>query len=112
MRLRAKKPALAGALLLLVALLALVASAQAEQDQSGNIIASFHGGIAPLKLPRDELAPVTVQMGGKIKTTDKSAPPKLEQIVLEINSNGQIQTKGLPQCALAKLNSVSAASAK
>jgi hypothetical protein len=112
MRLRSNRPALAGALLLVVALLALGASAQAEQDQSGNLLASFHGGIAPLKLPRSELAPVTVQMGGKIKTTDKAAPPKLEQIILEINSNGEIQTKGLPQCALAKLNSVSAATAK
>jgi hypothetical protein len=101
--------ALVGAAL---ALLCAAAVAGAAQDQKGTLIASFNGGISPQKLPRTEVAPVTVQMGGKIKTTDKSTPPKLEQIILEINANGKIQTKGLPSCALGKLNSVSAASAK
>jgi hypothetical protein len=95
-----------------ISLLCLGSTSQAEQVQSGNLIASFHGGIAPQRLPRTETAPVSVQMGGKIKTTDKSTPPKLTQIVLAINANGKIQTKGLATCALAKLNAVSAATAK
>jgi hypothetical protein len=113
MKTRSRKPALlVAAATTTLALLALGSSAGAEQDQQGNLIASFHGGIAPQKLPRTETAPVSVQMGGKIKTTDRSAPPKLEQIVLEINSNGQIQTKGLGSCSLAKLEAVSSATAK
>jgi hypothetical protein len=56
--------------------------------------------------------PVTVQTDGKVKTTDKSTPPKLERIVLAINANGKIQTKGLPTCSLSKLESVSSATAK
>jgi len=51
-------------------------------------------------------------MGGKIKTTDRTAPPKLTEIVLEINANGKIQAQGLARCSLAKLGSVSAAAAK
>jgi len=86
--------------------------AQAEQDQKGDLVGLFHGGISPQKLPRSTPAPISVQMGGKIKTTDKSTPPKLLQIVLEINRNGKIQTKGLGTCSLGKLNSVSAATAK
>jgi hypothetical protein len=109
MKLRTAKTAIAAAL---AAALALTAVARAEQDQSGNLIASFHGGIAPVKLPRTEPVPVSVQMGGKIKTTDRSTPPKLERIILQINSNGKIQTKGLPTCSLGKLESVSGASAK
>jgi hypothetical protein len=93
-------------------LLSLAALASAEIAQKGDLQVTFNGQIAPARLPRTDPAPVSVQMGGKIKTTDKTAPPKLEQIVLEINSNGKIQTKGLPQCSLAKLNSVSAATAK
>lgn len=77
-------------------LLCLVAGAQAEQAQKGNLVVSFHGGISPQRLPRTEAVPVAVQMGGKIKTTDKSTPPKLERIILAINSAGKIDTTG--QC--------------
>jgi len=112
MKIRSAKPIVVAALAAALTLLALGAIASAEQTQKGNLIASFHGGIAPLKLPRSEPAPVTVQMGGKIKTTDKSTPPKLERIVLEINSNGKISNKGLPSCSLGTLESVSAATAK
>jgi hypothetical protein len=106
------KLALLATALALAACLAGALSAAAEQDQKGNIVASFHGGISPSRLPRSETAPVAVQMGGKIKTTDKSTPPKLLKIVLQINANGKIQTKGLGSCSLGKLNSVSAATAR
>lgn len=112
MSIRSPRTAIAAALLTALALTGLGGLAQAEQDQSGNLIASFHGGIAPVKLPRSEVVPVSVQMGGKIKTTDRSTPPKLEQIILQINSNGKIQTKGLATCSLGKLESVSGATAK
>jgi hypothetical protein len=92
--------------------LCLVASASAEIAQVGNLQVSFNGGIAPVKLPRSEPTAVTVQTSGKVKTTDKSTPPRLERIVLAINANGKIQTKGLPTCSQAKLESVSAETAK
>jgi hypothetical protein len=98
--------------LALVALLALACSASAEQAQQGNLRGSFNGGISPAKLPRTELAPVAVTMGGKISTTDRTVPPKLEKIALAINSHGRLETKGLPTCSLAKLNSVTATQAK
>lgn len=91
---------------------AVAASATAEIDRKGVLQGTFSGDISPQRLPRDELAPVTVTMGGKITTTDRSEPPKLEKIVLEINRNGVLDNKGLPTCSLAKLNSISAAQAK
>jgi len=103
-------PALIG--LCALSLLCLVAEAQAEQAKKGNLEVSFHGGISPQRLPRTEVAPVTVQMGGKIKTTDKSTPPKLERIVLAINAAGKIDTTGLATCSLGKLNSISSQGAK
>ncbi len=112
MKIASAKTALAAALTTATALLCLIPAASAEQDQSGVLIASFHGGIAPLKLPRSQPAPISVQMGGKIKTTDRSTPPKLERIILEINRLGKISTKGLATCSLAKLEAVSAAAAK
>ncbi|MET0557923.1 MAG: hypothetical protein ABW065_04550 [Solirubrobacterales bacterium] len=94
------------------ATLLFAAASQAEQSQVGNLRGSFNGGISPSKLPRTELAPVTVTMSGKIATTDRTTPPKLERIVLAINKQGRLETKGLPTCSLAKLNSLPSSEAK
>ena len=104
----------AGAAALTAALLALglAAFARAELDQNGDLIGAFHGGMSPSKLPRGQAAPVAVQMGGRIKTTDRTTPPKLTKIILQINGAGRLQTKGLQKCSLGKLNAVSAATAK
>jgi hypothetical protein len=91
---------------------ALAASASAEIDRHGVLQGTFSGDISPQRLPRHELAPVTVTMGGKITTTDRSEPPKLERIVLQINRNGVLDSKGLPTCSLAKLNSISSSQAR
>ncbi|HWP32144.1 MAG TPA: hypothetical protein VNL97_00205, partial [Solirubrobacterales bacterium] len=98
--------------LALCALLVLAATAVGEQVQKGNLLASFQGSISPSTLPRTDSAPVTVQMGGKIRTTDRTTPPKLTEIVLQINSHGLIQTRGLGTCTLAKLAALTSAAAK
>jgi hypothetical protein len=103
---------IAAAVLVVAALLSLAALASAEIVQKGTLRVTFNGQIAPVKLPRTEPAPVSVQLGGKIITTDKSTPPRLERILLSINANGKIQTKGLPTCPVSKLESISSAGAK
>jgi hypothetical protein len=92
--------------------LATAALASAEVVREGNLQGSFNGAISPQRLPRSELAPVNVTMGGKITTTDRTVPPKLERITLAINSHGVLQNKGLATCSLAKLNSVTSAQAQ
>jgi hypothetical protein len=87
--------------------LAIAATASAELGSNGNLIVSFHGGISPSTLPRDRQVPVAVQMGGKIKTTDGAKPPRLDRIILDINSHGTLDTKGLPTCPLSKLQNAS-----
>jgi hypothetical protein len=109
---RKLKLAAAGTLATALLAVGLSAPASGELAQVGNLQVAFNGGIAPLKLPRSEAVPVTVRTEGKVKTTDRSVPPKLERIVLAINSNGKIQTKGLATCSLAKLESLNSASAK
>lgn len=106
------KLACASALGTMLLLAALTVPAAGEIVQSGTLQVAFNGGIAPIKLPRNEAVPVTVQTAGKIRTTDRSVPPKLERILLSINAKGVIQTRGLPTCSLAKLESISAAGAK
>lgn len=102
-----------------IALAALAASAllgsalaSAEVGGKGAIRVTFSGSIAPTKLPRTGAAPIGVQLGGKIKTSDPTNPPILDRIILEINRNGKIQTKGLATCSLGKLQSISAEGAR
>lgn len=108
---RPRKIALAGALCALAAA-SLVAPAQGELVQKGALRVAFSGGISPARLPRTEPGPVTVRVGGKIATLDRSVPPKLERIQIAINANGKIQSTGLGTCPLAELGSVSSAQAK
>jgi hypothetical protein len=96
----------------LILALGLIGAAVAEAGSSGRVVVHFHGNIAPVKLPRHGMAPVSVQMGGKITTKDHKPPPRLTEIHLEINKHGVIDGKGLPLCALGKLRNASAARAK
>jgi hypothetical protein len=111
-----RRISLKGGILAVVAalgLLGVVSIASGEIAAKNNLQITFHGSIAPVKLPRKELAPVGVQLGAKIKTTDGvTTPPRLSEIILDINSHGLIDAKGLPLCSLGKLTNASAARAK
>jgi hypothetical protein len=109
---RKKKFKLLLALGATLALLAGAAIAHAESVQKGNLVVTFNGDIAPTKLPRTDPVSVGVTMGAKIKTTDKSTPPELKTINLDINSAGIIDSTGLPLCPLSKLNNVSSNTAE
>jgi hypothetical protein len=110
-RLNARRGGLLAAVAAL-SLLGVTTVAHGERVIEGNIQISFHGNISPSKLPRKELAPVGVQMGAKISTTDGEKPPRLTKLALDINSNGIIDAKGLPTCSIGKLLNSSSAQAK
>jgi hypothetical protein len=82
------------------AVLALAALAQAEVIQRGDLRVSFEGGMRPKSLPRTGTAPVSVSVGGTIKTTNQTIPPRLRAITIGINRHGRIQTAGLPVCRI------------
>jgi hypothetical protein len=93
--------------LLLIATGALAAVARAEIVQSGDVRVTFHGSFTPQTLPRERPAPIAVELDGEISTTDGSQPPPLQQLRLELNSAGQIDSRGLPTCRGAALQSTS-----
>jgi hypothetical protein len=99
---------LAAALWGVCALLTPAARAQREEEQRGNLIVEVGGGIVPSRLPRLKRAPVQVLMEASIRSADRSLPPELKQLVLEINRHGHLRTDHLPTCSLAELESVSA----
>jgi hypothetical protein len=92
---RALRPALGLALL---AVLASAAFAGAEVTQRGTLRVAVSGKLRPQTLPRSGAAPITVSVGGEITTTDKSPPPKLKALAIELNRNGRIDYAGLPVC--------------
>jgi len=100
------------AALALAASLAAAGLAGAESGVAPGVRVTFSASISPRKLPRTGTAPVGVQMGGRITATDRSSPPILDRIILDINRNGRLQRAGLASCALSKLKSISSAGAR
>ena len=99
-------------LLLTVVLLAGVCSlARSELTEHGDLFVSFKGGFSPEALPRDHLAPVSVSFSGRIGSPPGSHPPPLRQVEVAINRNGHLDTRGLPLCAVPRIEGASPAQA-
>ena len=86
---------------------ALAAVARAETIQSGNVRVNFQADFTPKALPREHPAPITVDFEGRISTTDGTHPPALDKLKVELNSAGQVDTRGLPQCPTSALQATS-----
>jgi hypothetical protein len=95
--------------LLLTVAGAMAAVARAEIVQSGDVRVNFHAGFAPKALPRERPAPISVELQGRISTTDGTRPPALQRLRVELNSAGHIETAGLPRCPTTRLQSTSSA---
>ncbi len=81
------------------AIVALGASlARAELIEHGDLFVKFKGGIAPNDLPRHVRAPISVSVGGTVKTLSGKRPPGLRRITIAINKEGHLDTQGLPVC--------------
>ena len=102
---------LATVVLLLLGAVAFAAVANAEVIQSGDVRVNFLAEFAPSSLPRETPAPITVEVGGKISTTDGSHPPALRNMRVELNSAGRIESAGLPICEPSLLQSTDSESA-
>lgn len=81
------------------------AVAPAEIKQSENIRVTFNADFAPRALPQNRAAPVSVEVSGRIATTDGSHPPALRRLEVAIHRNGKLYTKGLPTCSAPVLQS-------
>jgi hypothetical protein len=95
----------------LIAILALAVLANAETTQNGNLRVTVSGKLAPKKLPRTGVAPISVSVGGQIATTDETLPPTLKSIRIELNRHGRLDYKGLPTCDYGRIQPGSSAHA-
>jgi hypothetical protein len=100
---------------LLVGLAALVclmaATAQGERALRGNLIVTLDGGFAPVTLPREEPAPVSVDLKAGLQTTDGTTLPRVTRVELGIPGQGLITTRGLPACTARRLRDTTTAGA-
>jgi hypothetical protein len=87
----------------LVAALPLATLARGERAQRGNLIVTLDGGFAPLALPRDRPAPVSVQLTAGLETTDATTLPRVTRVELGIPGQGLISSRGLPTCTPQRL---------
>lgn len=99
------RPTRALAALLALALLAALGAAAAlgERTQHGNLIVSLDGGLAPLQLPRDRPAPVSVRLAGGLQTADDEQLPRVTRIELGLPGQGVLSTRGLPVCTVRRI---------
>jgi len=99
--------------LLILALGALVAFsavgiASAEKPvvvEAGKLKLTFNGGFTPKVLSKKAFQPITLNVSGKIESTDpaNAQPSPLMSFILETDKNGAIDTKGFPTCTSGKL---------
>jgi hypothetical protein len=87
----------------LTAAVALAGLAHAGISQKGNLRVSVSGKLAPKRLPREGVAPISVSVGGEIATTDNTLPPQLKVLRIELNRHGRLDYEGLPTCAYGKI---------
>ena len=65
-----------------LAALAATAIAAAEKPttvKAGNLVLTINGGVTPKALPKTTMAPITLNVSGKIATADGSHPPALKR---------------------------------
>jgi len=99
------------ALLALLGALAVAGIASGERVQRGNLIVRLDGSFAPLALPRDRNAPVSVHLEAGLQTADHSILPRVTRVELGVPGQAAIMTEGLPTCTRRQLRNTTTARA-
>ncbi len=58
------------------------------------------------------MAPIKLNLSGKIETLDHTHPPAIQEVMIETDKNGAINAKGLPVCTSGKLQAQTSAKAR
>jgi hypothetical protein len=95
------------ALAVAVGLLACASLAQATVVQEGNIRITVLSQVLPYKLPRRGTAPIAVFVSGHLSEPHGGIPSQLQEMTVEVNKHGLLQSKGLPACPLRLLQPAS-----
>jgi hypothetical protein len=87
----------------LIACVLFAGGANAALVKVGNLVLTADGGFTPHKLPRRAFAPIDFKGHADLEAVDGSVPPALQQVILDFDRNGRLNTTGLPICQPAQL---------
>ncbi|MEX2448680.1 MAG: hypothetical protein WD404_08055 [Solirubrobacterales bacterium] len=71
--------------------------------QRGRFLSSLSAAIAPTRLPRSGLRPVSLRFGSTFEKLDGSDIPGLKTMTLKLAKGGVLNSRGLPRCARGRL---------
>lgn len=95
-----------------VGLLIAAGSASALKVRVGDLILNANGSFSPTKLPKHEDAPITLHGGGKLSTVSGELPPIAEDVTIEFDRHGHVETQGLPICHDSQIEATTVAQAR
>jgi hypothetical protein len=75
--------------------------------QEGNLRITVLSQVLPYKLPRHGTAPIAVFVSGHLSAPHGGIPSQLQEMTVEVNKHGLLQSKGLPSCPLRLLQPAS-----
>ncbi len=87
-------------------------SASGARIVLGNVVVVADGSFHPKVLPKRAFAPIRIGGHATISTKDRTTPPPLKTILLLLDRNGRLTTRGLPTCRAAALANETVAAAR
>jgi hypothetical protein len=97
--------AIAAAVAVTSAAIAAAAGEKPTVVRAGNLQLTINGSVTPKALPKNKLAPITLNVSGGIATIDHTHPPALKEVIVDTDKNGTVNAKGLAACTASKLQS-------
>lgn len=73
-------------------------AANAALVRTGNLVLKADGDFAPHKLPRSQFVPISFKGYAELKAVDGGIPAALQQLVVDFDRDGKMNTAGLPVC--------------
>ena len=89
------------------ATLACATLASAATIQQGDLRITVQAQLKPYKLPRTGTAPIAVFVAGHLQNANGGIPPQLQPMTIRVNKHGLLQSKGLPVCAIHRIQPAS-----
>jgi hypothetical protein len=87
-------------------------AANAALVRVGNLVLTADGGFQPSALPRSAFAPINFDGEANLRAVDGGVPPALQQLVLDFDRDGRLNSAGLPFCRPTELEEVTTPEAR
>ena len=97
---------------MLVAFALFAAGASAALVRVNGLVLTADGGFTPSSLPKRAFAPIDFQGTANLKAVGGGTPPPVQQVVLNFDRNGRLETTGLPVCQPSSLQDLTPAEAR